>query len=368
MQQALSVYLDFIRFFAALTVFIVHANYERFTGGLPFLWRFADLGNDAVMAFFVLSGFVISYVANSREKDVVDYFSSRLSRLWSVVVPAIILTFVADQAGRILSPDLYKGWWYEDSNPILRVLINLFFVNEIWFSSTRLFSNGPLWSIGYEFWYYVIFGVFFYFRNRTRLVYCIGVAFLVGPKILLLLPVWLMGVWAYNTKLAERLSARTAIALFFTTIFIYIALRVSGSINYLNSLSARISDPFDLAWSRYFISSYIIGILIAMNFIAARTIAARNKILRIPFDRVIVYLSGFTFSLYLFHYPLLQFFAAVADSLHFGPEIKRSFVPAGALLLIWIFGGWVERQKRPLKKKVRHFMLKTMAPRSYPST
>ena len=64
MRPATSVYLDALRFLAAALVFVVHANYSQVTGGMPVLWRFAGLGNDAVMVFFVLSGFVIAYVAD----------------------------------------------------------------------------------------------------------------------------------------------------------------------------------------------------------------------------------------------------------------------------------------------------------------
>ncbi len=60
MNRPTSIYLDLIRFCAAAIVFIVHANYDRFTGGgLPLLWRLQDLGNDAVMVFFVLSGYML---------------------------------------------------------------------------------------------------------------------------------------------------------------------------------------------------------------------------------------------------------------------------------------------------------------------
>ena len=44
------------------------------------------------------------------------------------------------------------------------------FTNEIWFSSIRPFSNGPFWSLGYEAWYYAIFGVWTFTRGRRRLV------------------------------------------------------------------------------------------------------------------------------------------------------------------------------------------------------
>jgi peptidoglycan/LPS O-acetylase OafA/YrhL len=47
----------------------------------------------AVMVFFVLSGCVIAYTTFQRHPgDVQKYIIARLSRLYSVVIPALILT------------------------------------------------------------------------------------------------------------------------------------------------------------------------------------------------------------------------------------------------------------------------------------
>lgn len=188
MPKLLSAYLDLLRFAAAVLVFIVHANYERFTGGLPTLWRVARLGNDAVMIFFVLSGFVIAYVSETREKEAAVYFSARLARLWSVTIPALALTFVLDYTGKQLSPAMYDGYWFQESSPILRTVANLFFINEIWFWSIRPFSNGPYWSIGYEFWYYVIFAATLFLKGNKQKIAIASLAIFIGPKILCTAP------------------------------------------------------------------------------------------------------------------------------------------------------------------------------------
>jgi peptidoglycan/LPS O-acetylase OafA/YrhL len=51
---ALSLYLDALRFGAALTVFLSHYGTGRISGGL--FWHLADYGRSAVLVFFVLSG------------------------------------------------------------------------------------------------------------------------------------------------------------------------------------------------------------------------------------------------------------------------------------------------------------------------
>ncbi len=353
MQQNLSVFLDLTRLFAALLVFVVHANYERLTGGLPVLWRVSGLGNDAVMVFFVLSGFVIAYVTDTREKSLAVYFSSRLARLWSVGIAAILLTMALDGVGRWLTPSAYPPCCYADSFPVVRALANLFFVSEVWFVSLRLFSNGPFWSISYEFWYYVIFGFATYLTGRLRIAAVAAASLVAGPKILLLFPVWLLGVWAFRSRVGDGWSLRMSAMVFAGTIMAYIALRGSGAIDRLDdevsAVLGRAMVVEQLKWSRYFVSSYLIGLLFAVNFVAARSIARHQPERPIPWSPQIAYLASFTFSLYLLHYPLLQFFAAVAE--HAGWQSgKRLVVLVGTLAVVWALGGWLERQKHPLRR------------------
>src|SRR4030095_922972 len=59
MKRGLSLYLDVVRVSAALAVVVTHLAYPELSGGMLAPWRL--VGNDAVMVFFVLSGFVIAY-------------------------------------------------------------------------------------------------------------------------------------------------------------------------------------------------------------------------------------------------------------------------------------------------------------------
>ena len=100
MTNALSLYLDALRFGAAFVVFLSH--YGKFTRGM--LWQMQPYGRTAVMVFFVLSGFVIAWVTETRERTVEDYALSRLARLYSVIVPAFILTAVLDHVAMAINP------------------------------------------------------------------------------------------------------------------------------------------------------------------------------------------------------------------------------------------------------------------------
>src|SRR4051812_33489695 len=107
MNRETSVYLDAVRFLAALAVFFSHVGARYFSNG--FLWQAVSLGAPAVVVFFVLSGFVIGYVTERRETSGHDYVVARAARLYSVVVPTLLLTACFDWVGSQINPDAYKN-------------------------------------------------------------------------------------------------------------------------------------------------------------------------------------------------------------------------------------------------------------------
>jgi membrane-bound acyltransferase YfiQ involved in biofilm formation len=103
-----------------------------------------------------------------------------------------------------------------------------------------------------------------------------------------------------------------------------------------------------LAWSRKFLSSYLIGICVALHFIGAAALAPHLKRLPGLLERPIRFAAGLTFSLYLLHYPLLQFFAALTPAAGM-EEHRAAFVASGVLSVVCVIGTMIERQKGPLK-------------------
>ncbi len=90
LAPATSFFLDALRVLAAFSVFFTHVAqlwYPR--NYTPFEDRF---GARSVIIFFVLSGYVISYATFRREREPRAYVVARLSRLYSVAAPAIVLT------------------------------------------------------------------------------------------------------------------------------------------------------------------------------------------------------------------------------------------------------------------------------------
>jgi peptidoglycan/LPS O-acetylase OafA/YrhL len=340
LQPSLSTYLDFVRYLAALLVFVGHAAGRQWTGGL--FWQIGGYGQTAVMIFFVLSGFVIAHVVASREQEVADFAATRLARLWSVVLPALALTFAIDYVGIRVAPDLYVGKpWYHGDDPWLRYSASALFVHDFWGLGLVPGVNGPFWSISYEFAYYVIFAAAALVRSRALgVMLAVTGALLSGPTIVALFPIWLMGVLAYKVVKRPPPGPVTGWLLF------------GGSLAVL-AASPWLRDrlhPYSVSFVHrdVILGDYIDGAATFVNIVAFTAVAPAFEGLLQRWRAPIVYLASTSFALYLFHRPLLQLFTYI------GPEnaeglARRVFVFIGIPLVVVLLTPPTERFKRALR-------------------
>ena len=312
MTKPLSVYLDLIRFLAAAVVVIFHA-----TNHFPDLVGFKVPGHEAVIVFFVLSGFVIAFVSKNKEHNLSSFAQARITRILSVAIPAIFLTILFDTIGNSLSPHAYADGYDARDYPLVRILSSLTFTNELWFLSIQSFSNVPYWSLNYEVWYYAIFAAWAYTSPRIRLFPTLLLCLIAGPKILLLLPIWWMGVYAFRTNFLSNSSRNIQMLTFVVSLagigaYFYFNLGEKGW-NYLLMLFGDSSHKA-LAFSRQFLTDYFLGIFFTLHLISIKALFnSSDNSKAIPLETIIRYFASCTFSLYLLHQPLLLLFISIGD-------------------------------------------------------
>jgi peptidoglycan/LPS O-acetylase OafA/YrhL len=309
MSRAFSLYLDIVRLFAALLVLFYHANWIYRPGFL-----LTSLGHEGVVIFFVLSGFVIAYVADTRTQDFKGFMVARAARIFSVAIPAIAITSVLDLSGFWLEPDVYPVDYRAWDLPLVRVITSALFLNEIWTLGIQLFTNVPYWSLNYEVWYYVLFGVLFFIEGKKRWVIFALLCLFLGPKILLLLPVWWLGVWIYRSERLQNISMGVA-WVYVVLSFVLAAMYLGGDLGKFGwdwvQVLVGVEWHRQLSFSRQFPTDYFLGVALAMHFVGMRVVLKNFVAIPDSFERVIRYLAGATFSVYLFHQPLLWFYSAV---------------------------------------------------------
>ena len=332
-----STYLDLVRFLAAMVVFLGHASGMQWTNGL--LWELGPYGDTCVVIFFVLSGFVIAYVTDVKERTWQLYFTSRAARLWSVVLPALLLTFVIDWAGVRIAPELYIGqpWFAADHAP-LRYLASLFMLQDIWRLQLVPGINAPFWSLSYEAIYYLLFGIMFFVRTPIKWLVFGAALMLGGPVISALFPLWCLGFFAY--RFCKRRTLPT-IFCWFLAIGGLLLLLASPHIRYLPPAMFRIMGEEILG--RYIDAGaffmHLVGVYGLANTVPALPQRARSAISAV---------AAATFPLYLLHRPLIQFFS------YAGPEDasgwqRRTLVIAGTLALVFMATPCIEKFRLVLR-------------------
>jgi len=192
-------FLDGLRGLAALFVVVHHARmllWEGYSSGykihpqlystptklvMALFMAFAN-GHVAVLFFFVLSGFVIhlKYAATLNETpaarlDWLDYAWRRIKRLYPPLIFALLLTSVLDALGGHFGFPIYG-----QPTPYPNINRNVIPVHDAWTllgnlaflmqSHVRVWgTNGPLWSLHYEWWFYVLYPVFCLMSRRSIL-------------------------------------------------------------------------------------------------------------------------------------------------------------------------------------------------------
>jgi peptidoglycan/LPS O-acetylase OafA/YrhL len=339
-ERPTSVYLDLVRFTAALVVFVGHVSGARFTAG--FLWQVGPYMEQAVAVFFVLSGYVIGYVTTERETNAATYAMNRLARVASVCLPAVALTLALDAIGRSVSPGLYSAQWgYASDDPLLRIATAVTFTQSVWWSDLSIGSNLPYWSLNYEVAYYVMFGVAAFCGGRRRAALLLLLACCYGPPILMLLPLWLLGLVTF--RLGWRPGRLAGWLLFAGSSMLYGGYEAwawhSGRPLAALGPPSRPDLPQD----------YLVAALFAANLAGIRAIAADIAPLARRVQRPIRWLAGRTFSLYLFHLPVAQFLAAI-NPLPPGHPLSRIGILGVTFLLVLLLAEITELRKDALRR------------------
>jgi peptidoglycan/LPS O-acetylase OafA/YrhL len=180
MNARLSSFLNASRWWAAFLVAAHHVRHivladasdVALSGALVKTFYFiTSLGTQAVMIFFVVSGYLVggTAIARSRSRgfDLVDYAAKRTSRIYTVLVPALLVGGALDFVGVHFfnASELYTNGAHNEriagffaiagKLDIATLLGNLLMLENI--LTTHLGTNSPLWSLVYEWWYYCMF-------------------------------------------------------------------------------------------------------------------------------------------------------------------------------------------------------------------
>jgi peptidoglycan/LPS O-acetylase OafA/YrhL len=354
-NERFSVYMHQVRWIAALAVVIGHirtlmfVNYnavEHKTILVRAFYFLTGFGHQAVMVFFVLSGFLVGGKVVSRIKqdsfNSVNYLINRISRLYIVLIFALMTGYALDTIGSnyFNQTGVYSGSHEFDFGSMREappkdrlgadiLLSNLFMCQTI--LTPTLGSNGPLWSLANEFWYYLLFPPLFLLlfgkgTKRTKFI-LLMVSFLLAiflpVHILDYFLVWLIGV---GITLAKKVSPK------FTVPAIGVFLAILAALRFV-----LISN---------FWSDLLIGVAFGITMISFMGNSA--PVARLKIKKFHEKMSGFSYSLYALHFPMILLTLAVMNKVFkvgFGhqPSLKIFPLYISVLLAVYCYSYLVSR-------------------------
>jgi peptidoglycan/LPS O-acetylase OafA/YrhL len=291
--------LDILRGCAAVTVLMAHARGSSFVefGLLPmdqqsrtvelffFLTR---LGGEAVLVFFVLSGFLVAGNVIHRVRDdafnTLDYLIERGTRILIPLIPACVFTVLVNYFAHHEPLSLYQ------------TILNIVGLNGV--ITSTLDHNAPLWSLAFEIWFYVIGGVVGYIISARRasaltlvlLIICGAVFSILDARFLLY---WVLGGL---TSYFVNVSAKVWLSI------CGVVMVVGGTV--LVELASASKSFISVQYVPPAVSELLIcgGICLSLPLLCYEKLNPSITML----SQVASTISGFSYSLYLFHYPVLD--------------------------------------------------------------
>ena len=382
-----SIHLDALRGFAAFSVLLNHWRDAFFldypdighhTPAISAAYLVAGLGYQWVVVFFVMSGYlvggsVLRSVGNGRWSWR-SYLLARLTRLYIVLLPALLLGGMADWAGmhmkgteavygghsgmHALTVDVHKTLTLESLAGNILFLQTIALPGMDGHRVPTFGSNGPLWSLANEFWYYMAFPPLVLLlagmRSRgsedkggsgaarqwpIRVAYGLGLVawcWFVGPKITLMGIPWLMGAmiaylppFPFRGAWARRLAIATGLAL-------------AGGAMVLGKLRNDL------------VSSLVLGV--AVTLLIWVTLHCATAPLPPGYIRVAQRAARSSYTLYLVHLPLVILLKATLHLPRALPGWHMFLVSVGLLAGILLFAQLVYKVFEKNTDRVRNWL------------
>lgn len=322
--------LDHLRWIAALAVAFQHAralvmvDYRPGAGPVESAVFFAaGFSHEAVIVFFVLSGYLVGGKAlrllrhGSTREQRQRFVQDRFVRIALVLWPALLLTALIAAIAPGTAVLTTSGWSADLVNIVAGSTVSGWaatsvMLNEILVPTVPF--NDPLWSLAYEWTYYVLAAavVFLFARDRSIL----GLALVVYAALLLALVawncpllLWMMLYWLAGAFVASVPGLRMP--------------WVTGGAFCVVLLLSRFDQP--AGFSDVFVAAGT-ALLIADRAFRSGQLASR----------LAPWLASFSFSLYVVHWPIMLLLVAWLQSIGYVEQRLPAGIAAYALIAVLV--------------------------------
>lgn len=342
-------WIDLLRFFAAFIVLLNHSRgvfwceYDDMQGnGKLFFYSITRMGHEAVLIFFVLSGYLVGGAAIKRigigTFDLKSYSINRSVRILLPLFSAILLYLIT---AHILNEEV--NYW--------TCLGNLLSLQGILVPSLV----GPFWSLSYEVWFYFLMGAVALLLSKRNvwtlfsLVLVLSVFAFLKPIYLL---VWLIGAFAYVCQPQQRNGF-----LFYTSILMMMLMVLCYQFGRDSHGIGNLSFSFNIGLIELVFSLF--GAIFIQQIVLMRPEHKWSNCL----NYLGIKLAVFSYTLYLVHQTICLFIfkyfnMSQFDSLSWDNLLLYSLILIIVLFISWCIYCLFEKHTALVKKAINRWLLK----------
>lgn len=327
--------LDAARVIASFYVPLHHlAQAHPISGPVGLAFRF---GQEAVIAFFLLSGFLI--YANEQGRvatDLAGYASRRVVRIY----PPLLIAIAVSLALGLVLPELRSAFYWQQ---LVGTLMGLQDVSALkpGVITDSFMGNTPLWSLSYELAFYALFPLAMTFERRfgSCVDHAVGLVSLIAYALYIIWPghfalvisyfaIWWVGAAIARAYLAGHSDARAiAVPLCWLTVLLALAI-VNVAVHSQTAIGI-----YPALMARHFACALIAAIVLFSP--AGRWMVKGLAV----FPKAFGALAGISYGVYVLHYPLL-----IQAGAH-GGVVGLICGGVATLVLAWLAERW-----RPLSR------------------
>lgn len=347
--------LDALRAIAAMTVAFEHVRGQMF---IP--WFAVDpsqknaltsafflvtrMGHEAVMVFFVLSGYLVGGPLIERTRSgglqPINYFVDRFCRIFIPLIPACVLAALVGH--------LVTG---VHESPV-NILVSALALNDIIAPTSQY--NPPLWSVSFEVWFYILAGFLAIAIGKQRSLlgyFGVAIATLVFTRLdAVFILFWVTGALTYSLRDKFERWEWFLLGLILAIVF--------AAVFETNKASGDVLNKAQVVYAQ---AIMCVGVSLMLPYLCTEGV---NRSLR-PFEWLAINLAKFSYSMYLFHFPLLMIIMHYFTPMEvLGPREILTYLAVTIVMiaLTWPFYFVFERRTGAIRKYLKVSLLKLSKP------
>lgn len=339
--------LNGLRFFAAIAVVITHIELIKYQSGYSNIWKdnmlVFELGSLGVIFFFVLSGFLITYLlmqekAVKQTVAVKKFYIRRILRIWPMYYLVVLLGFLVLPNIHFLdNPYLNK---FLDSNFAPNFTLYLLFLPNLAFAIFAAVPHiGQTWSIGVEEQFYLLWPLIVKHSKNVLKALLMVIGILITLKVIVLILCKQLPDSSVLKVIKPFLAMTKMESMAIGGIGAYYLFNGNEKLKWLMNNGMMISSLIVIVGLVYFTPPVIqdaIYLVYSVLFlvIILNVSSNPNSILKLE-NRMFKMLGNISYGIYMYHLIVIAF--VFAGLKYFGMEINDSLISQLMVYSLTIF-------------------------------